>query len=227
MANYLLSKIGLYNKKGYENCGCDQPACIDLETNASQLRNGRYLSNGMTDMASAIFNRYNNVKPILVVGDTVEIFEVPTYAALTDLSVFHDCPMGDYRFEIEVANIVEGVNCARTATARAGITAIKDAETGTTVTNGTAPVAFTGATGATVGRDHYHFGGAVRNNHRAVVRLKVTAAPAAPAAGAAPAANFFDLTALGFHASFERYAPCVCAPTCQGAYDKTKVATIV
>lgn len=224
MANYTLQESQLYLKQKATADACDfkKSSCAGMET-------GPYNRNSVLQMSGKTLRlnaeqRYG-MKPVLKVGDTIEVFEIPTYSALEDLSVFHDCPLSDFRIVVEVADVIDGAAGARTVTPRTGITAIADTEAGTTVTNGTAAAALP-VIGAAVGRDHFHFAEAVRNNHRAVVRLKITAAPAAPAAGAAPAPNFFDYEGLNLFARFERYASCVCAPACQGAYDKNDVTTI-
>lgn len=221
MANYTLQASQLYDKqRASADCEPKKSSCASLETGPYQ-RTGT-LQASMNWLKKTAEQRYGTA-PVLAVDDTIEVFEFPTYARLTDLSVFHDCSLGAYRFQIEVADVLD--EPTRVVTPRAGVVAVHDTEAGTTVTNGTAPAAIPVLADA-VGRDHFHFGEAVRNNHRAVIRLKVTAAPAAPAAGQPPAANFFDYSGFNLFASFERYASCVCAPDCQGAYDKDAVTTI-
>jgi hypothetical protein len=222
MTNFTLQKTNLYDKNPAGDCGCKKQSYYDLDQ-GTYARGSSRLQHSVANMKTYAAMRYNT-KPILSVGDTIEVFEIPSYAYLKDLSVFHDCPLGDFRFEVEVADVVDGDNCLRTVTKRAGVQAIKDTEAGTAVpVYGTALAALP-VIGAAVGRTMLHFGDAVRNNHRAVVRIKITAAPAAPAAGAAPAANFFDLPFLDFHAKFEEYAHHNCAAKCQGAYNKDAVA---
>lgn len=224
MANYTLQIDKLYDKQKATSLACEpaKSSCAGMETGPLNRQGALQVS--MDWLKKNVHSRYA-VVPIIAVGDTIEVFEIPTYARLEDLSVFHDCAMGDFRFQVEVANVLDGAAGLRTVTARAGVVAIRDTEAGTTVTNGTAAAAIP-VLGATVGRDHFHFGDAVRNNHRAVVRLRVTAAPAVPAAGSPPAPSFFDYSGFNMFARFEKYASCVCAPTCQAAYDKDAVTTI-
>jgi hypothetical protein len=155
----------------------------------------------------------------LAVGDFIELFDVPTYAALTHLSVMHDCDTKGFKFDLEVAD-VSGTWTARVATARAGLLAFHDVEVGTTVTNGTSAAALVNI-GATQGRDMFHFAPAPRNNHKAVIRLKVTAIPA----GANVGFNVYKLN-LDFFAKFDKYASCPQCDPCEGAYDKDAVTAV-
>lgn len=224
MSNYTLQIDKLYDKQRATSLACEykKSSCAGMETGPLNRQGALQVS--MDWLKKNVQSRYG-VVPVLAVGDTLEVFEFPTYARLEDLSVFHDCPLGDFRFQVEVADVIDGDAGLRTVTPRAGIVALNDTEVGTTVTNdataGAIPVL-----GATAGRDHFHFGNEVRNNHRAVIRLRVTAAPAVPAAGNPPAASFFDYAGLNLFARFEKYASCVCAPTCQGGYDKDLVTAV-
>jgi hypothetical protein len=222
MTTYNLQRISIYDKQAaVGGCECPIKSCIDFEE-GPYARHGNVLQLSIDSMKKQAEKRYGQV-PTLVVGDFLEVFEFHTYAKLDELSVFHDCSMGDFKFQVEIANVLDGANCARTVTPRAGVTALTDTEAGTVVTYGAAPAAL-GVIGATVGREHYHFTN-VRNNHRAVVRLKVTAVPAVAAAGQPPAPSFFDLKGIQLFAAFQRYAACVCSPTCEGGYAKDAVAS--
>ncbi len=227
MTTYNLQRTSLYDKQKATAGACipSIKSCIDLEE-GPMARHGNVLQLSIDSMKKQAEKRYNK-SPVLAVGDFIEVFEFPTYAKLDELSVFHDCPMGDFRVQVEVADVLEAIdvngNYTRTVTPRAALTAITDTEAGTTVTTGTAAAALA-VIGAAVGRNVYHFNG-VRNNHRAVVRLRVTAVPAVPAAGQPPAANFFDLKGLNLFAAFQRYASCVCESDCTSGYDKDAVTT--
>jgi hypothetical protein len=228
MTTYNLQRTSLYDKQKATSGACKPSikSCIDLE-DGPMARHGNVLQLSIDSMKKQAEKRYNK-SPVLAVGDFVEVFEFPTYAKLDELSIFHDCAMGDFRVQAEIADVLEAIdangNYTRTVTPRAAVTALTDKEAGTTVTTGAAAAAM-GVIGAAIGRDVYHFAN-VRNNHRAVVRLKVTAVPAAPAAGQPPAANFFDLKGFNLFAAFQRYASCVCASSCAGAYDKDAVTAI-
>jgi hypothetical protein len=150
------------------------------------------------------------------VGDFIELFDVPVYSSIKSIAVNHDCDTKGFKFDIEVVRI-SGTPAARVATPIAGLTAFHDIETGTTVTNGTAAAALANI-GAATGRESFHFSPAPRNNHKAVIRLKVTALPAV-------GTNLFDLSTIAVFAKFDLYGVNTCA-TCENAYDKNAVATV-
>jgi hypothetical protein len=221
MTTYNLQRTSIYDTQAAVPKEISVKSCVDLEE-GPYARHGNVLQMSNESMKKQVEKRYGQV-PILAMGDFLEVFEMPTYGKLDNLSVFHDAPMGDFRFQVEIANVLDNPDGTRTVTPRTGITALTDTEAGTTVTTGTAPAAL-GVLGATVGREVYHFTN-LRNNHRAVVRLKVTAVPAAPAAGQPPAANFFDIKSLNLFAAFQRYAGCVCESGAQNSYQKSSVTT--
>ncbi len=219
MTTYHLQRTNFYDtQKVTSNCAKRVKDCFDLDTGA-MARNGTTLQLSIDSMKKIATRRYNK-PPVLVVGDFIEIFEVPTYSYIETIGIFHDASLGGFKFEVEIARVID-TETARTATPVV-YKALIDKEEASTVTYGTV-LATPLAIGAVVGRDIYQVDN-VRNNHRAVIRLKITAVPTPPTPGQT-GLSFFDVESLNIFASFKVYSSCLCKATAKNPYLKNKITT--
>lgn len=211
MATYHAQATSLYDKNPLE-CTDVCESCIGMES-GSNARHGNMFQLSWEQVTANVQRRHPNASA-LAVGDFIELFEVPTYAAVEHLSVFHDCDLKGFRFRVGYASVLD-CPVPRTVV-DVSVEARIDTERGTTVSNDATPGAIP-VMGAQQGRDLLHFAPAPRNNHRAVLRMEVTALPTS--------GSVWDLPELQFFATFDRYAVCYCAK-CAGAYDKSLVTTV-
>jgi hypothetical protein len=219
MTTYHLQRTNFYDtQKITANCTKKVKSCFDLDTGA-MVRNGTTLQLSIDSMKKIATRRYNN-PPVLAVGDFLELFEVPTYSYIDTIAIFHDASLGGFKFEVEIARVID-TEAARTVTPVV-YKALIDKEEAATVTYG-AVLATPSAIGAVVGRDIYQVDN-VRNNHRAVIRLKITAVPTPPTPGQT-GLSFFDVESLNFFASFKVYSSCVCKSTAKNPYLKSNITT--
>lgn len=164
----------------------------------------------------------------LAVDDYIELFTIPTYAALEDLALHHDLVVDGFKFKFELVDRFLDADGVITDVVRATPEAIHDTERETTVEYGAAPAALEEVDLAVAGRDHWHFEhNKYRNNHHAVVRAKVTAVPPTPAPDSAvKGVRVWDMD-MDFFATYHRYAVCTCKRSGKDSYTKADVDTIV
>jgi hypothetical protein len=221
---------GKSNQPWLGGCETSLDECVGMESGTA-ARHVNQFQLSMESIAGHVKERHDlTAMDKIAVGDFIELYTVPTYASVEDFALHHDVKVEGFKFEIEWVDRVadpDGSCGATIDTVRDPLEGVHDTERETTVTYGTAPEAMEEIDLADSGRDHWHFENKkYRNNHHAVIRLKVTAIPAVPAPDSpTPWVRIWDQK-MDFFIVYHRYASCTCKRTGVGAYDKKLVDTI-
>lgn len=204
--------------------------CVGMES-GTDARHVNMFHLSMESIRKNVMARHgNDAMDKLAVDDFIELYTVPTYASVEDFALHHDLVVDGFKFEVQMVDRVADPDssCGGVIDAeRDPLEGIHDTERETTVTYGDAPVPMEEVDLAESGRDHWHFESRkYRNNHHAVIRLKVTAVPPVPAPDSQVAwLRVWDMD-MDFFATYHRYAICTCKRTGKDAYAKTAVDTI-
>ncbi len=230
------AKSGIANRLGGGNCESRFNPCVGMES-GSDARHVTLFQLSMESIKNHVKQNLNmrNTAAIvamdaIAVGDYIELFQVPGYVSVEDFALHHDLKVDGFKFKIELVDRVldpDGSCGDAIDTVRDPLEGVHDTERETTVTYGDAPAAMEEIDLAITGRDHWHFENKkYRNNHHAVIRLKVTALPAVPAPDSpTPWVRIWDQK-MDFFVTFHRYSICQKEKSGVGAYQKSLVDTI-
>jgi hypothetical protein len=221
---------GFSNRPWLGGCEASFDECVGMESGTA-ARHVNTFQLSMESIRKHVMARHGqSAMDAIAVGDFIELYTVPTYASVEDFALHHDLKVEGFKFEVEMVDRVADPagSCGATIdTVRDPLEAVHDTERETTVKYGDAPAPMEEVDLAESGRDHWHFENKkYRNNHHAVLRLKVTAVPPVPEPDSpTPWVRIWDMD-MDFFATFHRYAVCTCKRTGVGAYEKPLVDTI-